>query len=347
MKSVDRESEEICEEDVVSFTNWLVENSIPFQERVRVDKISQIKAGGLFRVVVRPESEDQLVLVIRELAFRRLPHKLIGNLSNTLFRDGEIKTVTISLKWFRRYSFDPGGFVTAEAGLMLPTLAKLMVRRRYKGFAGLVGVPGTVGGAVFMNASCYNDGISDYLHDVRCLDHEGIVRTIPAAELGFSWRRSAFHESLTGFTILSARFKLVAASADEESQWEKQIRTHRKTYQENEYPNLGSTFATKDIYSEISNHFFGFKCALFIVRGLTKYLPGDRHHNYAFLARKLVLLYFHLRRVEEVDYSNSTFNCVVNRGSATANQLIDFVLHTQSAIDNCVPLEIEILKDIK
>lgn len=337
----------VSDKELLKFTEWLLEKDIPFQENVDVARLSQIKAGGVFRVLVKPETEGQLAALLQELAVRALPYKVIGNLSNVLFRDGEIRTVAISTRGLRALSFENNGTVTAEAGVMLPTLARKLVQAGNKGFAGLIGVPASVGGAVFMNASCYGDATSGYLVDVRCLDPVGKIHVFAASDLNFAWRHSAFHDRLAGYIIIAARFMPVSANQKAETRREEEIKVHRRTYQENNFPNLGSTFATKNIYGDIARDFLGYRVGLILVKVLTRIMGGDGHHRFATLARRFTKAYFHLKGSPAIDFSDSTFNCVVNRGGAKADEIIEFVLTAHKAINKCVPLEIELQKDIE
>lgn len=346
---------EFCPDKMISetvlsdFTEWLSEKGIHFQKNVELAKLSHIKAGGCCRVLVKPTTEDQLAVLLRMLAERGIPYKVLGNLSNVLFRDGDIRTVCISTRGLRGLHIHDET-VTAEAGVMLPTLARRLVHLGFQGFAGLVGVPASIGGAVFMNASCYGDAISDYLLDVRCMDRNGNAYVFGVSELGFTWRHSAFHDRLAGYIILAARFRLIPGSKTAEIERMERVKIDRKTYQENALPNLGSTFATIDIYGDIAKRFFGYKCGLFLVKLITRLLrviTMRRCHWYPGLARQYTKFYFRLKGSNAVDYSASTFNCVVNLGGAKADDIIDFVIETHRAIGKCVPLEIELWKDIE
>lgn len=333
--------------DLMKLTEWLVENGIPFQENVDISRLSQIKAGGVFRVLVKPETEAHLAALLKKIAAESLPYKVIGNLSNVLFRDGEIRTIAISTRGLRALSFATDGTVTAEAGVMLPTLARKLVQSGNKGFAGLIGVPASVGGAVFMNASCYGDATSDYLVDVRCLDQLGNVHVFSATDLSFSWRHSAFHDRLGGYVIISVRFNPMPGDQEVELRREEGIKTHRRTYQEKNFQNLGSTFATRDIYGDLTRFFLGYRIGLMFVKGFIRILGGDRHHQYAALARRFTMDYFRLKGRPNIDFSENTFNCVINRGGAKADEIIEFVQIAHTAVDKCIPLEIELLKDIE
>jgi UDP-N-acetylmuramate dehydrogenase len=337
----------VGDESLADFVAWLQVQKIPLKENAEIARLSQIKAGGVFRLLVECETEAQLLTLLSELGRRSLPYKVIGNLSNILFRDGEIRTIGITTRKMLNLSFDDAGFVSAESGVLLPTLAKRLTCSGHAGFAGLVGVPASIGGAVYMNASCYGDAVSDYLVDVRCVNSYGEFRVFDASSLRFAWRYSAFHDALSDWVIVSARFKPQLQGGAEEEERERQIKQHRREYQENKLPNLGSIFATPDIYSAIARHFLFYRVLLMGVRAICRFCGAKRHHYYAKLARGLSKAYFGLKGSEAVDFSEFTFNCVVNRGGAKGNDLIDFVLEAQEAIDGCVPLEIELHKDIE
>lgn len=339
----------ITDGQLLDLAMWLSGKGISFQKNVELAKLSHIKAGGCCRVLVKPTTEDQLATLLRMLEEKGIPHKVLGNLSNVLFRDGEIRTVCISTHSLRGLHIHDET-VTAEAGVMLPTLARRLVQSGFQGFAGLVGIPATIGGAVFMNASSYGDAISDCLLDVRCMDRNGNVHVIGASELDFTWRHSAFHDRLAGHIILSARFRLIPGSMTAEIERMERVKTDRKTYQENALPNLGSTFATINIYGAIAKQFFGYKCGLFLVKWLTRFvyvISLRKCHWYPGLARRYTKFYFQLKGSRAIDFSASTFNCVVNLGGAKADDIIDFVMETHRAIGKCVPLEIELWKDIE
>jgi UDP-N-acetylmuramate dehydrogenase len=332
---------------LADFISWIKSVGIDYQENVEIKKISQIKAGGIFELMIKPSSEDQLSHAIQKMQLQKLPYKVIGNLSNVLFRDGAIKTVAISLRNMRSQVIDINEELSVGAGVLLPSIARQLVRDGYKGFAGLVGVPGCIGGAVFMNASCYGDCISDHLIDVKCIDSEGNLHIINKSNMNFSWRHSILHDLLSGWIVISARFRLEKQDGFEDSMREHQIKSHRRYYQESKYPNLGSTFATTNIYGDLAVKFIGYRVGLLFIRAISKFMFGDRHLRYANLARRFTMSYFRSFGTLRVDYSKCTFNCVVNKGGATANEIIKFVEATQRALGYSVQIEIEIQKDIQ
>ncbi|MEI7826136.1 MAG: FAD-binding protein, partial [Chlorobiaceae bacterium] len=314
---------------------------------VDIASISQIKAGGRFLLMVKPQNEIMFAEVIRQLNKRSIYFKPIGNLSNVLFRDGDIRSIAISTRNLTTVKNDGDGVLTVGAGVMLPAFAHKMVYEGYKGFAGIVGIPASVGGAVYMNASSYHDCISQYLESVCCIDPSGNIHHLEKKELGISWRHSAFHDRYHGWTIVSVSFRLEQGDPATECERMVSVRQHRKAYQESGYPNLGSTFATTDIYGDLASHFYGYRLGFFLLRVLNRLIPGDKHHHFALMARWFTKKYFNLQGNERIDYSRSTFNCIVNKGRADANEIIAFVEKTYNAINRSIKLEIELVKDIE
>lgn len=334
------------EETINKFILWLQSKGIEYQRDVSISRISQIKAGGRFLAIVKPYTETLLFDVMDYLSKCLMPYKIIGNLSNILFPDGDIRTVAISSKGLTTIEIDADGFVQVGAGVMLPAMAKKLVDAGFKGFAGLIGIPATIGGAVFMNAGSYGDTISDYLERVRCVDLQGRVHDLDKSELAFSWRHSAFHDQLKGWAIVSVCFRLDKGDVDQERLRTDAVLRHRREYQESRYPNLGSTFATTDIYGDLARHFFGFRCGLLFLRLLLRFTSEDKHHVFAKWARWWAVTYFRLDSANHIDYSSSTINCIVNKGGAKADDLIAFVEKTDKAFKSSLKLEIELFKDI-
>jgi UDP-N-acetylmuramate dehydrogenase len=325
---------------------WFAAAGIPFRENFSLAKISQIKAGGTSRWLVQPVDVLQLRAVLEHFKQHSIDWIVIGNLSNLLIRSGEVRTPVISLKEFREIRFHED-HVCVGAGVLLPVLAREMEAKGYAGFSGLYGVPGSIGGGIFMNASCYGNAVSEHLLEVTCIDPQGAVREFKCDELGFAWRSSAFHDSLRHYIIVEARFALVKSKVRIDKLKLTEAQLNRSAYQESRYPNLGSLFATRNIYAEIASHFPLYHALLLCSRIAVRFMPGDRHVNYARLATSMTRLYFGIRDTDKVGLSEKTINCVVNKGGAESDEIVDFVRDVQGKLRNCVPLEIEIVEKIE
>ena len=234
------------EEKISNFRCWLEESNIFFKTDVNLSKFSQIKAGGYVQTMIYPASKDELKAAITKLAAIHLDYQTIGNLSNTIFRDGKILSPFLNLSRMKSVTCDSNNLVTAEAGALMPTFARQVINFGFGGISGLVGVPGSVGGGIFMNASCYGSAISEYLIDVLCIDEKGEEVRLLKSDLKYEWRVSAFQTEYSTLVIVSAQFSLPKSDPNLESDLVKSISLHRKTYQEKLKPNLGSLFATKE-----------------------------------------------------------------------------------------------------
>jgi UDP-N-acetylmuramate dehydrogenase len=232
-----------------------------------------------------------------------------------------------------------------EAGAMLPYMSRLLSGKGFEGYSGLVGIPGTIGGAIFMNASAYDCQISDNLKYATCLNDSNEICELSKDELSFNWRSSAFQNKFKKYVILSAVFQLKSGNLKSIQEHIEKVSIHRKKYQENDYPNLGSTFATKDIYGDLSKYFLLYKLVHILVKIITKIYLGDQNIFYAKWMNILSQLYFNLKPTATFDFSDHTFNCLINKGGAEANELIEFIRRIQKATKYKIPLEIEIFPD--
>jgi UDP-N-acetylmuramate dehydrogenase len=294
---------------------------------------------------VQPSSIDQLVDLIISLRSQHIPFKIIGNLTNIIFPGAKINTTIISTQKLHRYNFSDKNKFYAETGTMLPQMSRFLSRKGYEGYSGLVGIPGTIGGAVFMNAGAYGCQISDNLKYTTCLNDNNEICELSKDELSFGWRSSAFQGTFKKYVILSAVFELKSGNLKRIEEHIEKVTIHRKTYQESEYPNLGSTFATKDIYGDLSKYYFFYKLGYIMAKLITKIYFGDKNKFYAKWMNKFSQIYFHLKPTANVDFSDKTFNCLINKGGASANELIEFITKIQEATKYKIPLEIEIFQD--
>ena len=164
------------------------------------------RIGGACRVWAEPSSERELLEILKFARAEKKKTFMIGKGSNLLFRDKGFSGVLIHLTGahFRKIKFT-GKKIQAGAGASLARLVNMACERGLSGIEGLVGIPGTVGGAIFMNSS-YKGCISDCLEEVKAMDREtGDTRIIKRKEFMFGYRDVGF---LRNYIILVATFKL-------------------------------------------------------------------------------------------------------------------------------------------
>jgi UDP-N-acetylmuramate dehydrogenase len=336
----------VRESNYISIDDFLSLNQIIYHKNFSLASVSLLLSGGTCRYFIVPDAVDKLLAVLTFLRSSGESFLLVGRLSNVLFRDGHIDTVIISTSKLNGYGFTGDSEYRADCGASLPAIAREISRAGYTGFSGLIGVPASLGGAIYMNASCYGNSISDCLVKVRCVKVCGTIVDIRKDEVGFSWRHSGFHDQLKGMVILEACFHLCRGDTAQIEAHMTASASHRRRFQEQRYPNLGSTFATRDIYSAIAGRFLFYRFGYWLIRLWVKLHSRDKDSLWARLINRYTQRYFGIKETERVGFSDSTFNCVVNKGGASASELISFLRQVEQRIEHCLPLEIEIFEDI-
>lgn len=175
---------------------------------------TSFKVGGAADLFAAPASQDELIRIVTRARALKVPLTLMGSGTNLLVRDKGIRGLVLSMKKINakptltRVS-DQESFVTASSGVILSTLARFAMDHGLDGFGFAAGIPGTVGGAVMMNAGTAMGTISDALVSLDILCRDGEVRTIDRRELGFSHRQLSFNGLGSGVLVLAANFLLV------------------------------------------------------------------------------------------------------------------------------------------
>lgn len=213
---------------------------IPYRENEPLAEHCTFKIGGPARVFVMPREEEQLckaILLCRDL---RLPYYLLGNGSNILFADEGWSGVILDTSALKSSIQREGCTLRAGAGTLLSSLCREALRAGLTGLEFAYGIPGTVGGAVYMNAGAYGGELKDVLTRVRYLNQEGQIVCAEAAELDLSYRHSIFEEN--GGCILSAEFRLTPGDPAEIQAKMEDLMGRRRDKQPLDKPSAGSTF---------------------------------------------------------------------------------------------------------
>lgn len=197
------------------------------------------KLSGKIKKVVYPEDEQELWNIIKKSE----KYQVIGNGSNLIFTH-DYDGVIIKLDKFDNLDID-GEFVTVSAGYSLPKLSLVLASKGLTGFEFASGIPGTIGGAMYMNAGAYGSAMSDVVVSAQVLDIEtGKVKKLMVNELLFGYRKSIF--SNRRFICLSATMKLCAGDKNEILSLIKSRQDKRMEMQPLEYPSAGSVFRNPD-----------------------------------------------------------------------------------------------------
>jgi len=227
------------------FQDWLLSQGISFEENVPLSKKSWIKTGGTCTCWVVPESAHQLKEVCGYLFSNNIHFDIVGQTSNIFFHSSYSPKVVVSTVKVNHYDIS-NGIITCDCGVNVARLSRECVEVGYKGFYGLVGLPGTVAASVYGNAGCFDCSIVSMLVDVEVLTPEGQVKTFSKDQLGFSKRSSAFKRDEIQGVILSVRLKIESSTnvEDEKTKAESVVQ-QRKRRQEGSMMNLGSVYSKK------------------------------------------------------------------------------------------------------
>ena len=193
------------------FKQKLQAAAIPFRENEPLAAHCTFKIGGPAQLFVMPENEQQLCSAVALCKEQAVRYYLLGNGSNILFADEGFSGVVIDVSALDAEIAVEDTVLTAGAGVRLAVLCKAALKHGLSGLEFAYGIPGTVGGAVYMNAGAYGGEMKDVLTTVRYLAAEGEVREVPAAELDLRYRHSIFEEN--SGCILSAQFHLQPGNA--------------------------------------------------------------------------------------------------------------------------------------
>jgi UDP-N-acetylmuramate dehydrogenase len=211
--------------------------------RVRVEeplaRHTSFRIGGPADVLVAPDTPDELAGIVRAAAAVGIPVTLLGAGSNLLVGDGGVRGVVVKLgRGFRRVAWQ-APCVEAGAAVQLGRLAREAATRGLAGLEYGEGIPGTVGGALFMNAGAYGGEIADVVDVVEGVDAEGQVQRLGRAALAFTYRRTALP---AGLVVTAVTFRLRPEAAKAVQARLDQARARRTASQPHGWANAGSIF---------------------------------------------------------------------------------------------------------
>ena len=224
------------------------ENNISVICDAPMKEYTSFKAGGNAAVLVTVESVTQLQQVLADVQEAGVASMLLGNGSNTLFKDSGYDGVVIKLgEAFSACEHLGDGRVVAGASVLMSVLAKYLLRESLSGFEFASGIPGSLGGAVFMNAGAYGGELKDILVSAKAVSRDGSeVREFTAEELELSYRHSALEDN--GYIVVSAQLQLQPGVQEEIQAKMRELMEKRNSKQPVQYPSAGSTFKRPEGY---------------------------------------------------------------------------------------------------
>ncbi|HQH03853.1 MAG TPA: UDP-N-acetylmuramate dehydrogenase [Smithellaceae bacterium] len=265
-----------------------------------ISRHASLKLGGRVDALVMPESEVQLAELVRRLKENHLPFLPVGNLTNILVRDGGYRGALISLRGLDRAVCAPaenGRFrIEAQAGAALGRIVGLAADHELTGLEFCAGIPGSVGGAVWMNAGAFGSEIKDVLVFADLIDGEGKKKTLRREEIAFAYRKSNLPANVI---ICAACFSLSKGHPAQIRDRMAEIVKWRQEKHPLQYPSAGSVF---------------------------KNLPGMP------AGRLIEELGLKGRRLGDVQISKKHANFMINKGQGTASDMLKLIRLVQETV---------------
>ncbi|MDE6030529.1 MAG: UDP-N-acetylmuramate dehydrogenase [Oscillospiraceae bacterium] len=265
---------------------------------------TSMKIGGECDIYTEPNSEECLLEILDACRENSLPYFILGNGSNLLVkRFGGVVIATGALP--ANYSAD-GNTITVGAGVSLSSVCLCALERSLSGMECLYGIPGSVGGALYMNAGAYGGEMKDIVKSARCVNERGEIVTIPAEDMKLRYRGSVFSENR--WCILSVTMELVPDDKLTIKSRMSEFMQKRRDKQPLEYPSCGSTFKRPEGY---------FAAALIEECGLKGCTVGGA----------------------QVSEKHSGF--VINKGGASFEDVMELVEHIKRTVKEKKGVELE------
>ncbi|HOE22334.1 MAG TPA: UDP-N-acetylmuramate dehydrogenase [Smithellaceae bacterium] len=265
-----------------------------------ISRHASLKLGGRVDALVMPESEVQLAELVRRLKENHLPFLPVGNLTNILVRDGGYRGALISLRGLDRAVCAPaedGRFrIEAQAGAALGRIVGLAADHELTGLEFCAGIPGSVGGAVWMNAGAFGSEIKDVLVFADLIDGEGKKKTLRREEIAFAYRKSNLPANVI---LCAACFSLSKGHPAQIRDRMAEIVKWRQEKHPLQYPSAGSVF---------------------------KNLPGMP------AGRLIEELGLKGRRLGDVQISKKHANFMINKGQGTASDMLKLIRLVQETV---------------
>ena len=260
-------------------------------------KHTTFRIGGPADYLVLPQTMEEIADIVKLCRQEETPWYIMGNGSNLLVADAGVRGVVIQLlRNFNQIQVE-GSQIRIQAGAQNAAVARQALEASLTGFEFAAGIPGTIGGAVVMNAGAYGGEMKDILKEVTVLDQEGMIQRIPEEELELGYRTSIIARK--GYLVLEALIELKPGDPQEIRAVMDELKEKRDTKQPLEYPSAGSTFKRPEGY---------FAGKLIMDAGLRGFTVGG------------------------AQISEKHCGFVINKGGATAKDVTDLMEETKKVV---------------
>ena len=213
-------------------------------ENADLKEYTTYKAGGKALAIVIPDDLSGLVTLLKFLKEKKVKYKILGNGSNLIFSDKGYNGILIKLDNFNKLEFNDN-YVTVGAGYSLAKLSLRTARRGYTGLEFAAGIPGTVGGAIFMNAGAYKMDMGYITTTIKVLDPNLEVQILTNQDLDFHYR-SSFLQQVKNYICIEATLLLRKGDTNAIMEVINDRKIRRLESQPLEYPSAGSVFRNPD-----------------------------------------------------------------------------------------------------
>lgn len=293
--------------DLSAFADSLKSEYCEILKKSPMSRQTSFKVGGNADIIAFPKNTDALIDVISKATNENIPFYVMGNGSNLLVKDCGIEGLVIKTTAMDPDIITDGNTIKCSAGTPLSKLCITAYENSLSGLEFAYGIPGTVGGAVFMNAGAYGGEMKDVLISVTHTDTNGNIVTMQADELDLGYRKS-FYSDNTDKIILSAEFRLTVGDKTEIKAKMDDLMGRRKDKQPLEFPSAGSTFKRPE------GHFAG---ALIEQCNLKGYTIGGA----------------------QVSEKHAGF--IINRFNGTATDVFDLIDYVRNTVQNETGITLE------
>lgn len=220
--------------------DFLQKNQIQFLQDESLKKHITFKVGGNAKFVAMPNTKHQVISLLRFLKENDIRYYILGRGSNVIFRDEGFDGVIIKTSGLQQIDFLPDNKVYAGAGVVLNVLCKALQEKSLAGLEFCYGIPGNVGGGLYMNCGAYGGEICTAVCEVEYIDENSNIKTISAEDCCFSYRNSIFQHN--DWFITGCTFKLSNGVKEDILAFMEDIMQRRIDKQPLDKPSAGSSF---------------------------------------------------------------------------------------------------------
>lgn len=295
----------IREEEIVKLLSDLltpeqVETAVP------LSSLTTMRVGGPADVVVNPYGKDEVIKVLRLLAQEAVPYTVLGHGSNVIASDIGYDGVIVRMSGNMQRIIVQGNVITAEAGASMSSISRIAAAKGLSGLEFASGIPGVLGGALFMNAGAYGKEMKDIVQEVEILEMTGKIVKLSVDQMDFGYRHSILQSK--SWIVLGATLKLEEGDPDQILAKMKELNEQRRSKQPLDMPSAGSVFKRPE------GHFAG---ALIEEAGLKG------------------------RRIGGAMVSEKHAGFIVNAGDATCKDVMRLIQEVQRVVKEKTGVELE------